>query len=220
MVERADADDARRHAPATARNRAAIGAVLSARRADWPIVPASGRRLLLEVAAGTGEHAAHLAPSMPDLDWLPTEPDPAGVASIAAWRRFVGTPPNLFPPRPLDLAAPEPGSLPPVVSALFTANLTHIAPWAVTEALFTLAGRLLASGGDLLIYGPFVRPGRPTAPSNRAFDQQLRRQDPDWGLRSVARLDQAAAAAGLTPIDPIDMPANNVILVYRSSSGY
>ena len=213
-----DTADARRHAPATARNRAAIGAVLTARRAGWPVLPSTGRRLLLEVASGTGEHAAHLAPSLSDLDWLPTEPDPAGLASIEAWRRFVGTPPNLLGAQPLDLAAPAPAALPAAVSALFTANLTHIAPWEITRALFTLAGRLLPAGGELLIYGPFVQPGRPTAASNHAFDQQLRQQNPDWGLRSVDRLDRAAAAAGLAPVDPVDMPANNMILVYRPAA--
>lgn len=139
--------DLRRFAPATERNRQPIFDVL--RR----VLPATGT--LLEIASGTGEHAAFMAPRLPDLVWQPTDPDPDARASIEAWRRHTGAP-NLRTPLALDAATP-PWPLPPGLApaAIFNANMIHIAPWAAALGLFAEAGRLLAPGAPLVLYGPF-----------------------------------------------------------------
>ncbi|WP_144095373.1 DUF938 domain-containing protein [Croceicoccus sediminis] len=195
---------AKQHAPATERNRAPIADALRA------ILPASG--LVLEIASGTGEHAVHFASEFPMLEWQPTDVSDAALASIAAWRAESGLT-NLLPPVKLDLAA---GDCPvETAEAIFCANMTHIAPWAATVGLFALAGRILARGAPLALYGPFIEADTPTAPSNLAFDANLKARDPSWGLREVAAIDELATSNGLVRDARIAMPANNLILVYR-----
>jgi SAM-dependent methyltransferase len=196
--------DARRHAPATARNREPIAAVLRAE------LPPSG--LVLEVASGTGEHCAHFAPLFPALDWQPTDPDPLSLASIAAWGESAACP-NIRPPLALDASAPDW----PVAhaDAMLCVNMVHISPWEVTLGLLDGAARMLAPGAPLILYGPYIREGVETAPSNRAFDADLRRRDPRWGLRAIEAMDAAAAERGLSRTALHDMPANNIMPVYR-----
>jgi SAM-dependent methyltransferase len=199
--------DLRRFAPATERNRQPIFDVL--RR----VLPATGT--VLEIASGTGEHAAFMAPRLPDLLWQPTDPDPDALASIDAWRRHTGAP-NLRPPLALDAASP-PWPLPAGLSpaALFNANMIHIAPWAAALGLFAEAGRLLAPGAPLVLYGPFCVGGAHTAPSNAAFDESLRARDPAWGVRDRLVVAETAARHGLLLDEIVEMPANNLILVFR-----
>jgi SAM-dependent methyltransferase len=196
--------DARRHAPATARNREPIAAVLRAE------LPPSG--LVLEVASGTGEHCAHFAPLFPALDWQPTDPDPSSLASIAAWAQSAACP-NIRPPLALDASAPDW----PVAhaDAMLCVNMVHISPWEATLGLLGGAARLLAPGAPLILYGPYLREGVETAPSNRAFDADLRRRDPRWGLRAIEAMDAAAAERGLARTALHEMPANNIMPVYR-----
>jgi SAM-dependent methyltransferase len=196
--------DARRHAPATARNRDPIAAVLRAE------LPPSG--LVLEVASGTGEHCAHFAPLFPALDWQPTDPDPQSLASIAAWKESAACP-NIRPPLALDASAPDW----PVAhaDAMLCVNMVHISPWEATLGLLDGAARLLAPGAPLILYGPYLREGVETAPSNRAFDADLRRRDPRWGLRAIEAMDAAAAERGLARTALHEMPANNIMPVYR-----
>lgn len=196
-----------RHAPATARNRAAIGEMLS------ELLPARPCTVL-EVASGTGEHALWLARNLPQVTWTPSEISAEGLSGINAWR---GLCPDLaqriLKPVLLDAACPPwPG---PPVDAVFAANLTHIAPWSVTLGLMAGAAARLRPQGLLLIYGPFNEGGKFTGPGNAAFDADLRRRNPDWGLRDRAALDAAAQAEGFALERGHTMPADNRLLVYR-----
>jgi SAM-dependent methyltransferase len=191
--------------PATARNRDPILEALK------PRLPASG--LVLEIAAGAGEHAAHAAAALPHLRWRPTDADPEALASIAAWRRHAALP-NLLAPLRLDAADPDAW---PVrrADAVVNFNMIHISPWQATLGLMAGAGRLLPPGGVLFIYGPFIEAGVETAPTNLAFDADLRRRDPAWGLRRLEAVTALAARHGLTLCERIAMPANNLALVFR-----
>lgn len=199
--------DARRHAPAVARNRDPILAVLRRH------LPEQG--LLLEVSSGTGEHAAYFAARFPGLAWQPTDPDPAARASIAAWAAAAALP-NLRPPLAFDAAAEDW----PVAraDAVLCINMIHIAPWAAGLGLLRGAARRLAPGGPLLLYGPYRQGGRHTAPSNEAFDAGLRAQNPAWGVRDLETVAGAAAAAGFGPPAIEAMPANNLALVFRRAA--
>ncbi|WP_088184772.1 DUF938 domain-containing protein [Sphingobium sp. Z007] len=193
----------KRFAPATIRNRDAIVAVLR------DALPSCG--VVLEVASGSGEHAVHFAVSFPALNWQPTDSDPTAIASIATWREEAALP-NLNPPIMLDAAADWPVTR---ADAILCINMVHIAPWDATLGLFKGAGQALPPGGLLYLYGPYIRTGVETAPSNCAFDASLKARDPRWGLRSVEHVVAAADAAGLTFDRLIDMPANNLSLLFR-----
>ena len=196
--------DEKRHAPATVRNRDAIAAVL----ADW--LPASGK--VLEVASGSGEHVVHFAAAFPGLDWQPSDPDPAGLNSIAAYRAEAGLA-NIAQPLSLDAAARDW----PVdrVDAILCINMVHISPWEAALGLFAGAARLLAPASPLILYGPYIEADVPTADSNLAFDLSLRARDPAWGLRDVDAVMVAAGAAGLVFAERRAMPANNLMLMFR-----
>ena len=196
--------DARRFAPATQRNREPILAVL--RR----VLPAEG--VLLEVASGTGEHAAFFAAALPRLIIQPSDADAQNLASIAAWRDHAGLA-NLRAPLALDATAERW----PVerADAVLCVNMIHIAPWEACVGLVAGAARLLLPGNPLVLYGPFRRGGRHTSPSNEAFDASLRAEDPAWGVRDVDEVDVVAAAAGLHQSELIDMPSNNLCVVLR-----
>ncbi len=195
----------KRSAPATERNREPIAAVLR------EVLPERGT--LLEIASGTGEHAAYFAGLFPDLLWQPSDPDPEALASIRAWREEAGAA-NLLEPLRLDASA----EAWPVgaADAILCVNMVHISPWAATEGLMRGAGRLLAPGAPLVLYGPYRRAGVPTAPSNEAFDRSLRARNPEWGLRKLESVE-AEAAKNLLRLDRIvEMPANNLTLVFRA----
>ncbi|MCP5368660.1 MAG: DUF938 domain-containing protein [Hyphomicrobiales bacterium] len=192
------------HAEATRRNRDPILAVL--RR----VLPARG--LVLEIAAGTGQHAAYFAPLFPDLAWQPTDADAAALPSIAAWAAEAAAP-NLRPPRVLDVCAADWGV--DRADAVYCCNMIHISPWRCTRGLMAGAGRVLAPGGVLVTYGPYKLDGRHTAPSNAAFDRALRAQDPDWGVRDLEHVAAEAAAHGLVHEQTVAMPNNNQTLIFR-----
>lgn len=196
-------DDARLHSPAAERNAAPILAVLQR------VLPAAGA--LLEIASGTGQHAAAFAAALPRWRWLPTDADPRALASIAAWCAGLA---NVEPPRVLDIATEPWSDLPEALDAIYCANLIHIAPWPLTGALMRGAARQLAPHGLLLTYGPHIEDDVPTAPSNLAFDADLRARDPAWGLRRLADVAREAAACGLALRERIPMPANNLLLVW------
>lgn len=194
----------KQHAPATARNRAPILAVLR----QW--LPPRG--LVLEIASGTGEHAAFFAAGLPGREWQPSDADPAALSSIAAWREQAGCA-NLRPPMRLDVRA----TMWPVdrADSMFCANMIHIAPWECTLGLMAGAGRVLGAGGVLVLYGPFRVGGRHTAISNEAFDADLKARNPLWGVRDLEAVGACAQEAGLDHVDTIPMPANNLCVVWR-----
>lgn len=194
----------KRHAPATERNRDAIAAVLR------EVLPERG--VLLEVAAGTGEHAAYLAPLSPGVRWQPSDPDPQALTSIEAWQADSAAD-NLLPPVFLDAAS----DTWPIDSAdaILCINMVHISPWAATEGLMRGAARLLFAGAPLILYGPYRRAGVPTAPSNEAFDASLKARNPAWGLRDLGAVQAEAAGQGLAFERLHEMPANNLTLVFR-----
>jgi SAM-dependent methyltransferase len=192
------------NAAATERNRGPILDVLRA------VLPASG--LVLEIASGTGQHAAFFAPLFPQLRWQPSDTSEQMLASIRAWST-VARAPNLAPPVLLDVER-EPW---PVASAdaIVNINMLHIAPWSAAEALFRGAARRLPPSGVLFLYGPFKRGGQHTAESNQRFDERLRAEDPRWGVRDLDDLETLASSVGFGAAEIVPLPANNFSLVFR-----
>jgi hypothetical protein len=193
----------RRRAPAAERNRDAILAVLSR------VLPPSG--IVLEIASGTGQHAVHCAAALPGIVWQPSDPDSAARDSIAAWRTHAGLA-NLAYPIKLDVMNDDWGI--GEVAAIVCINMIHIAPWDAAQALFHGAGSRLGGGGVLYLYGPYRRDGAHTAPSNEAFDAQLRATDARWGVRDLEAVQALAETHGFRLDEVVEMPANNFSLVF------
>ena len=174
---------------------------------------------VLEAGSGTGQHVVHFAKHTPDIIWWPSDLNERHLKSIEAWRAYAGLP-NIRPPQRIDLTDPawssamHDGGGPAELLAVFCANVIHIAPWRVAEGLFAGAGRYLRPDGRLFLYGPFKRDGKHTAMSNAVFDTSLRAQDAEWGVRDIADLEKLAAGVGLALVDTVQMPANNMILVF------
>jgi hypothetical protein len=173
------------------------------------LLPARG--LMLEIASGTGQHAAHFAAALPDWRWQPSDEDSGALASVSAWCQGQA---NVLPPVRLDVRRDDWPGVPPVVDAMYCANLLHIAPWATAAALMRGAARQLARDGLLLLYGPFLVDGEAPAASNLAFDADLRSRNPAWGLRALTDVVAAASACGLVLRERVSMPANNLLLVF------
>jgi SAM-dependent methyltransferase len=195
--------DARQSAPAAERNKEPILEVLAR------VLPQSG--LVLEIASGTGQHVVHFARALPGLTWQPSEPDPQMRPSIAGWLAETGLS-NVLPPLDLDVCRPEW----PIgrADAVLCINMVHISPWQATEQLLAGCERILPPGGILYLYGPYRRDGRHTAPSNEAFDASLRQRDPQWGVRDLETVIEAASGHGLDLSEVVEMPANNLSVVF------
>ncbi|WP_374564666.1 DUF938 domain-containing protein [Ideonella sp.] len=189
--------------PAADRNKAPIFDALR------PLLPRAAR--VLEVASGTGQHAAHFAAHQPGWQWQPTDGDAAALPGIGA--QSVGLA-NVLAPLHLDVLAPWPATL-GMFDAVYCANMLHISPWPTCAALMRGVAAHLVAGGPLLLYGPFVVDDEPTAPSNLAFDADLRARDARWGLRRLAEVTDTASAHGLAFAQRLPMPANNLLLVFR-----
>jgi hypothetical protein len=200
-------DDARLHSPAAERNR---GPILAALQSLLPTATTTSS--MLEIASGTGQHAAYFAAAFPGWQWWPTDAHAPSLASIAAWCAELN---NVAAPVHLDVLAPHWAGVPNQVTAIYCANLLHIAPWASCAGLMQGAARHLTTTGLLLIYGPFIVDGESLASSNAAFDIDLRSRDPAWGLRRLADVSTQAQAAGLRLRERRDMPANNLLLVFE-----
>jgi SAM-dependent methyltransferase len=196
--------DPRLYYPHVARNRDSILGVL--RR----VLPPTG--LVLEVASGSGEHAAYFAAKLPGLSWQPTDPDPEALASADAHRAAAGAQ-NLLPPLRLDVTSERwPLERADVV---ICCNMIHIAPWAACEGLVAGAARTLAPGGLLYLYGPYKIGGEHTAPSNRAFDLDLRARNPQWGIRDLGDVAALAERHGFKLAETVPMPANNLSVIFH-----
>lgn len=197
------ASGARRSAPAALRNRNPIAEVL----AEW--LPASG--LVLEVASGTGEHAVYFAERFPKLEWQPTDIYADALASIGAWRDSAGLA-NIRKPLVLDAAASDW----PIdhADAVLSINMVHISPWQSALGLIAGAARVLPPTAPLILYGPWLKADIPTVESNLAFDAELKRRDPEWGLRQVEDFAEAARQS-FSVAETRQMPANNLMLLLR-----
>jgi hypothetical protein len=211
--------DARRHAPATQRNRQPILQILSR------TLPPQGT--VLEISSGTGEHAIFLAPHLAPRQWLPSDVSPSALESITAWQDGSSAE-NLHRPVQLDACAPfwciEQGDCPPSlnlqqhpITAIVNINMVHIAPWNACQGLMAGAGRILPAGGVLYLYGPFKRGGKHTAPSNETFDCSLRTQNEQWGVRDLETVVEVAQQEGLTLMEVVEMPANNLSVLFRNN---
>ena len=199
-------EELRRHSPAADRNRAPILAELQR------VLPDRG--LLLEVASGTGQHAAHCSAGLPGWRWLPTDVDAAALPSIAAWCNGLR---NVLAPLQLDVLRPDWAGVPARVDAIYCANMVHIAPWSCCVGLLEGAARHLSPDGLLITYGPYLEDEVPTAPSNLAFDADLRSRHAVWGLRRREDVAREAARVGLVLRERVAMPANNLLLVWGRS---
>lgn len=193
------------------------------KRASWvarnrqPILDVLGRVLpprgcVLEVASGTGEHAAFFAPRLAGLSWTPTDVDADSLRSIRAWRAHAAAA-NLLEPLQLDVLGDDWPSGP--FDVIVAMNLIHIAPFAVCEGLMRGAGSVLCDGGLLYLYGPFFVGGKEPAPGNLRFDEDLRRRDPGWGVRKLEDVVDVAAQHRLVLRETVDMPSNNLSVFFE-----
>jgi Protein of unknown function (DUF938) len=201
--------DTRQYAPATERNRQFILDVL------LRVLPTKGD--ILEIASGTGEHAVFFAPHFKPRLWIPSDPNPQAIASIASWREHAAIE-NLHSPIEIDVRQSQwylPNNL--MASAIVCINMIHIAPWSACVGLITGASNLLVSGGILYLYGPYKRDGEHTAPSNLAFDRSLRDRNPEWGVRDLEHVVSFANDLGWHLSEVVEMPANNLSVVFKKS---
>jgi SAM-dependent methyltransferase len=200
--------DGRLLAPAAERNKGPILEVL--RR----VLPEHGE--VVEIASGTGQHVAHFGGAFRGLQWQPTDPDEEMHGSILRWIEHEGLT-NVRPPIALDVGVnPWPIDH---ADGIVCINMIHVAPWQAALDLMQGAGRVLRPGGVLFLYGPYRRFGRHTAPSNAAFDAQLRRINPHWGVRDMEAVIDVAQQHGLGGEEIVPMPANNHALVLRKGQG-
>lgn len=201
-----DANDSKRFSPACERNKDAILGVLH------DVLPSSGT--ILEIACGPGQHAVHFAAGLPGVEWQPSDIDPTSLASTMAWRAEADLP-NLLEPVFLDATEEEwPLSH---ADGIICCNMIHISPWKVTLGLLDGASRILPDDGILYTYGPYKVGGKHTAPSNEAFDQSLRSQNPGWGVRNLDDVALEARRRGLHLIKTIKMPANNFSVIFKKT---
>jgi SAM-dependent methyltransferase len=198
----------KRHAPSAERNREPLLSVLR------EVLPSRGT--VLELASGTGQHSVFFSRALPGLVWQPTDVDPTALASIEAWRQEEG-PPNLRAPIALDVLG-EPWSV-EHADALVAINLVHICPWEACQGLLRGAGRVLAPGGPLVLYGAYFIEGQSPTPGNLAFDASLRERDPAWGVRELGAVTEEARRHGLERERVIEMPSHNLTVVFRARAG-
>jgi hypothetical protein len=197
-----------RHSPAAERNAPPILAELQR------VLPRAG--MLLEIASGTGQHAAYCSAGLPEWQWLPSDFEAAALPSISAWCAGL---PRVLAPVQLDVLQPSWLGVPSQVDAIYCANMIHIAPWSCCVGLMQGASRHLAPHGLLITYGPYLEDSAPTSPGNLAFDADLQARNPAWGLRRRETVAEEAARAGLSLRERVAMPANNLLLVWGRKRG-
>jgi hypothetical protein len=196
--------DRRQYSPATVRNRDFILNVL------FDVLPTTG--LILEIASGSGEHVVHFARNFPSLVFQPSDPDPEALLSVGAWVKDAQVT-NVRAPIVLD-ASQSPWLI-ASADGIICINMVHISPWDATVGLITGAAATLPPGSPLYLYGPYKREGFATAPSNQAFDRNLRDRNPAWGLRHLEAVAAIAQSAGFSVPGVTEMPANNLSVVFR-----
>jgi SAM-dependent methyltransferase len=199
-------DDARRSAPAALRNRDLIAREL--------VRLAPPRGLALELASGSGEHVVRFASVLPGLRWQPTDPDPGQRASIAAWIAAEGSD-NIAAPRALDVSQPGWTREQPPADLIVVVNLLHLIPEAAVQSALAGIAEVLAPGGIAVLYGPFLRDGETTSDGDAAFHAELRRKDPSIGYKDVIDVVAQTVAMGLSHVETVRMPANNLLLAFE-----
>ncbi|MEM5491805.1 DUF938 domain-containing protein [Hoeflea sp. AS16] len=195
--------DAKLSSPSALRNRGPIAELLR------HVLPDSGT--VLEIASGSGEHVIHFARLFPNLVWQPSDPSPEARASVQDWVKSESLA-NVLPPLDVDASA-ETWPI-AAADAMIAINMVHISPWPATQGLLGGAGKLLPSGGVLVLYGPYRRRGQPLVPSNADFDTSLRARNPEWGIRLLEDVESLAKKSGLTLTSVTEMPANNLGVVF------
>ena len=173
------------------------------------------RGAALEIASGTGQHAEWFAAGLPGWTWQPTDFDSGMLPVIAARIASAGLS-NVLPPKQLDVLADQWPTADRKFDAIYCANMLHIAPWEACRGLMAGAARHLADGGKLITYGPYYEQGVPPAPSNLAFDESLRARDPSWGIRGLEKVVEEARRNGFVLSQRHEMPANNLLLVFKA----
>ncbi|MHA1545574.1 MAG: DUF938 domain-containing protein [Alphaproteobacteria bacterium] len=202
---------------ATGRNAQVIADVLLPQFCGRPVQ-------ILEVASGSGQHGVFMTSALPHVTWWPTDIDPDHLASIDAWTQHSGTG-SVMPASRVNVtdaawrSGEEMNGWPQKFDAVFNANMIHITPWEVALGLIEGAARRLAPDGFLFLYGPFQRDGRHTAQSNQAFHESLVARNPAWGVRDIAQVRMAAEIVGLALEHEVEMPANNLSLIFRLAGG-
>jgi cyclopropane fatty-acyl-phospholipid synthase-like methyltransferase len=196
--------------PASARNSGPITEVLS--RVFAPVRARKG--LVLEIASGSGYHASVFAKAFPELTWQPSDADAGARDNIAAHRAEAGLP-NFNAPLTLDVESPWPLEQ---ADAVVCINMIHISPWSATLALFKGAARILPAGGLLVTYGPYALNGDFRGQGNIDFDASLKNRNPSWGIREVKDVVRVGMVNGFTHRETVEMPTNNLILVFDRNS--
>lgn len=210
--------DGLQFSPSAERNKDPILQVLK------EVLPPEGS--VLEIASGSGQHAAYFAPKLAPRHWIPSDPQPELRSSILAWRSDQPCS-QLHPPLDLDVVQPtwpvEDDRLVktigaveiPEIRAIVNINMIHIAPWEACLSLLVGAGRILQDDGVLFLYGPYKREGKHTAPSNAAFDESLKARNSSWGIRDIEAVLRVAEQQGFHSPRIFPMPANNFSLVFQ-----
>jgi len=202
--------DNRLNFPATTRNRDSIAEVLS----NY-ISPNS---LLLEIASGSGEHGVFFQKKFPSITWQTSDPELVHRKSINSWIMHEGLYSKMPEPLNLDVDI-RPWSITNRLGALIKGivciNMIHISPWSCTRSLFEESKKYLDQCNFLMLYGPFLRKEKQTSESNLNFDQSLKIQNPLWGLRNLEDVNVIASENGFNLDKVIDMPANNLSVIYR-----
>ncbi len=198
----------KQYAPATQRNREPILEVL------LRVLPAAGN--ILEIASGTGEHSLFFAPAFSPRLWIPSDPNPIARDSIEAWREE-SLIDNIQPPLNINVenSSWEIEKKDLNITTIVNINMIHISPWKACLGLMEGANRILPSGGILYLYGPYKQGGKHTAPSNESFDQSLRSQNPEWGVRNLEDVIKVAEEKGLMFKEKVEMPANNLSVIFQ-----
>ena len=198
---------------ATLRNRDSIAEVLT------KYIPPKG--VLLEIASGSGEHGVFFQESFPSITWQTSDPEESHRKSISSWIDHHGLTSMMPDPLNIDVEKspwPIPNQIRFLIKGIVCINMIHISPWSCTKALFEESKKILKGNHFLMLYGPFFRFNKKNSESNLVFDQSLKSQNLLWGIRQLERVDEIAFEHGFEQEKIIEMPANNLSVIYRLNS--
>lgn len=184
---------------------------------------------LLEISSGVGQHVAFFAPHFPNITFYPSEYDTRLLDSILSYKETAN---NIMPPLCIDIREPYEKwqwnakesdnaniNRSKTFDCILNFNMIHITPWQCTEGLFRNAAGLLKANGLVITYGPYAVDGVLTPDSNRNFDQHLRQQNPEWGVRDIRNIERLANEFNIRLKQIHEMPANNKICIWTKCDG-